>query len=1226
MADRDAKFNIDQQNAQRDIVNIGQAVFIGDPQAGAGQGARIASSTNAAQSQALQSILTSLLSEMGGGQLQTIKPKSQFADLLEIFQNPADFAQAIYPSQPGTTIPPAEVPRVGNREDDLETALNKSGGRLCIIGRTGEGKTREITELLSSLLHGNDWLICVAQRDGFRYNLELPDFPNELSQKKIIILLDDFHGFLIDSQYREDGDESDKQAAFVRYLEQLIEMIESYRLPRDIFVVVTVPSEPHYQKYLESASVKALFQHFSEFELPPLSRGALTDLLKRLSAANGVELAESDVNKMIDVSDGTPSTVVQNVERAIKMGHPLRMDENWLPVQGQNWKQLFHTACKESGTDNVVALYHAVYLCDSLALPSRPEYILALGRQLSGQDLQGSLDNLENLGLLTTFDDQLFSFGVQELISELQDLGGPLPGVEAHWRMVTDAISAVVEQKVGWADDLIILSRKLYAAKRFRMVIELADRLVNIIPKNPDVYFQRGGAYHSLGEFEQAIPDYGRVIELYPGSEMAHYYRGIANQITKQLNLAMADYQAAINIAPNYADAQFQIAFLQHNQSQFDLAEAGYTRVIELRPKHRYAYCNRGMVRVLRGKFAEGKTDLDQALSIDPTIGQIYAGLGAFHLYQGRFDEAIENFDKFGQLDPENRESLILQGVACAMRGEDEAAKGHLQRFLDLFPDDFRANYMLGVLQYLQGEHQAALKQVKQVIDSGEMNQFVGFAHFFLATVALEVGEIEEAYRSYHIASTYVPQNAVFYLIGGILSSFREEFDDAKDQLSKALQINPEFIEAHLFLGLVFSDLGDHSAAVDKFNNAKQFGEESLELFYNRGFSYMQLGETEKALSDFDEALKISPNDVDALFYRGSASSSLGNNEVAIESYSSVLKLSPESVDIYLYRGNCYYASGDYEAAIKDYQSLNEAQPPGNKFAFHNLGLAYANLDNYESSLQSYTHALEIDPRYISALKNRGDLYFGREEFDEAIADYTSAIQLERENGDLFILRADAYIAQKNYSAAVKDYQEYLKIIPENIEVWIKLGNAQLDSGELESALDAFTEVQRLDRSNIYGWFNRAIVYTNMEDYPSAIADFTQAVELSPEEVVIYLERARAYYFMEEYEKALVDCEEVLTRNSEHPEGHNFRALIHIALGDKEAAYDAIKKAYELQPDNASILYNLACLEALIGDELLSLTYLEKSIALDPSLRDSAKEDEDFVNLRTNSQFRKIVG
>jgi Tetratricopeptide repeat len=68
-----------------------------------------------------------------------------------------------------------------------------------------------------------------------------------------------------------------------------------------------------------------------------------------------------------------------------------------------------------------------------------------------------------------------------------------------------------------------------------------------------------------------------------------------------------------------------------------------------------------------------------------------------------------------------------------------------------------------------------------------------------------------------------------------------------------------------------------------------------------------------------------------------------------------------------------------------------------------------------------------------------------------------------------------------------------------------------------------------------------------------------------------------------------------------------------------------LQEGLELHPGNTSLLYDLACLEALMGDTDDALEHLREAAA-NPKLREHALTDSDFDSLRDDPRFSAALG
>ena len=77
-----------------------------------------------------------------------------------------------------------------------------------------------------------------------------------------------------------------------------------------------------------------------------------------------------------------------------------------------------------------------------------------------------------------------------------------------------------------------------------------------------------------------------------------------------------------------------------------------------------------------------------------------------------------------------------------------------------------------------------------------------------------------------------------------------------------------------------------------------------------------------------------------------------------------------------------------------------------------------------------------------------------------------------------------------------------------------------------------------------------------------------------------------------------------------------FAAERHRAAGDYDAMVDEIAAGLELHPDNASLLYDLGCAEALAGRLDDALTHVTRALEQKPEWNDHASADPDLEAVR----------
>ena len=84
-------------------------------------------------------------------------------------------------------------------------------------------------------------------------------------------------------------------------------------------------------------------------------------------------------------------------------------------------------------------------------------------------------------------------------------------------------------------------------------------------------------------------------------------------------------------------------------------------------------------------------------------------------------------------------------------------------------------------------------------------------------------------------------------------------------------------------------------------------------------------------------------------------------------------------------------------------------------------------------------------------------------------------------------------------------------------------------------------------------------------------------------------------------------------------------ALVHFSTKEYDKAIEVLEALRAETPEDAGILYNLACARSLSGDKEQALEHLGRSVEIDASFRELAEKDSDFDAIRDDPGFASAV-
>ncbi len=111
----------------------------------------------------------------------------------------------------------------------------------------------------------------------------------------------------------------------------------------------------------------------------------------------------------------------------------------------------------------------------------------------------------------------------------------------------------------------------------------------------------------------------------------------------------------------------------------------------------------------------------------------------------------------------------------------------------------------------------------------------------------------------------------------------------------------------------------------------------------------------------------------------------------------------------------------------------------------------------------------------------------------------------------------------------------------------------------------------------------------------------------------------------ENIENAIAEFTNAMNKDPNYAEAYSGRAGAYMLQGKNNKALDDLKKAKEVNPESASIRYNLACVHSLMGNTDYGLDELDAALSKGFNDYDSLRKDPDINNLRKSKEFKKIL-
>lgn len=252
----------------------------------------------------------------------------------------------------------------------------------------------------------------------------------------------------------------------------------------------------------------------------------------------------------------------------------------------------------------------------------------------------------------------------------------------------------------------------------FAAAVENYTKAINIYPKLPQMFFNRGTAYLHIKQPDSAIKDFDKAIEMganLPDEQLAAFYmnrglaymgkddykksiedfdksiglkskdvrvyinRGNAHSLMKNYDLAAADYQKSLEITP-HPHIFYNLARIYYEKRNFEQAIKNFTKTIEMDSQFAEAYSSRGLSYKYKGDLDSALLDLTKAISLANSDGVYYFNRAGIYLQKGSLDQAVKDYTKALEIYPLWAEAFRRRAEAHKKQGQIKLAEADLQK------------------------------------------------------------------------------------------------------------------------------------------------------------------------------------------------------------------------------------------------------------------------------------------------------------------------------------------------------------------------------------------------------------------------------------------------------------------------------------------------------------------------------------------------------------------
>ncbi len=231
-------------------------------------------------------------------------------------------------------------------------------------------------------------------------------------------------------------------------------------------------------------------------------------------------------------------------------------------------------------------------------------------------------------------------------------------------------------------------------------------------------------------------------------------------------------------------------------------------------------------------------------------------------LEKGNWLKAVQYLKRSCELYPDQVDSFYELADIYSQLGHLDAALEIVQQALAIDPLNFSCNFLIGNIYLAQGRLRDALKiylYLEKMSDEPAAELL-----FNIATAFDCKGEKRKALHYAVYATDEDPSFIEAYELTGRLLLENKDLEGAKKVFKEVLSIEPDNINAHHMLGVIYSKENKLLEAIREWEGVLAVAPEADETLREMGCTLNLLGDEERAVRLLNRALEINPENIQA--------------------------------------------------------------------------------------------------------------------------------------------------------------------------------------------------------------------------------------------------------------------------------------------------------------------------------------------------------------------------
>ncbi|MXV75385.1 tetratricopeptide repeat protein [Candidatus Poribacteria bacterium] len=469
-------------------------------------------------------------------------------------------------------------------------------------------------------------------------------------------------------------------------------------------------------------------------------------------------------------------------------------------------------------------------------------------------------------------------------------------------------IEAYHDRGKAYLDDRQYTEAVAAFQKAITLDADLDDNSQDSHPENIHLYVHLGAAYIGMKAYQQAVEALQHAIAQDADLVDAHYNLGYAYVEQGASDQAIPHLERAIAIAPHLKRAHYNLTRAYQASGNLEAAtnaiietlrlDPNYQRVHELADTIKQEHYNRGITYLNDERYSEATTAFQNAITLDSDFATAHYNLGLAYLKIETYPRAASSLEKTIALDPNHK--AAYHALALSYLGQQELGKARDTAREALKID---ANYQpaRSLLEAIDPSYKppeiadTPPSETEQPTDPQPDTKSRQQMHHELGVAYLDSKMHTEAIAEFQKAIDIDPDFVAAHVSLGTIYLEMQQLDEAENAAKAALRIDADSQSARQLL----EDIEQARPVRPEPEPAKQTvtptvpsdAKQDLE----RGQVFLNSRQYDQAAAAFKRVIKADANSMEAHYGLGQAYLEIGAFDDAKTAAEAALRLNPNS-------------------------------------------------------------------------------------------------------------------------------------------------------------------------------------------------------------------------------------------------------------------------------------------------------------------------------------------